>query len=92
MTTVLKENQVGHVRILKRSKGTRSSLKIKHLSNSQCKFAQNKSHTAWQTQLSLVPPQQPSWKNGFAHVELKGFYYLSQKSITKTRVRYHISF
>lgn len=34
----------------------------------------------------------PSWKNGFAHVELKGCNYLSQKSVTKTEVRYYISF
>lgn len=74
------------MRILKGSMGIRTSLKIKHFSNSHCEFAQNKPHTPRQTQLSLGPPQQPSWKKGSAHVEFKGFNYLSQKSVTKTEV------
>lgn len=72
--------------ILKENKGIRTSLKIKHLSNSHFEFAQNKPHTPWQTQLLLGPPQQPSWKKGSAHVEFKGSNYLSQKSVTKTEV------
>lgn len=74
------------MRILKGSKGIRTSLKIKHLSNSHCEFAQTKPHIPWQTQLSLGPPQQHSWEKGSAHVEFKGLNYLSQKCVTKTEV------
>lgn len=67
------------MRILKGGEGIKTSFEIIHLSNSHCEIAQNKPHTPWQTQLSLGPPQQPSWEKGSAHLEFKGFNYLSQK-------------